>query len=219
MKRGNTRLVAALVVVAVIVAGIMVLLSQLDGGGSQDALAGIPRDGTTLGKKDAPVTIKLYEDFQCLACAMFARDTLPEVVERYVKPGEANLVSETMTFLGSDSVSTARVAIAAGEQDRYWRYALLLFENQGAENSGYVTGKFLNGLADQTEGLDVGKWRTARDESSVEKELKDVQKGAAKDGVQATPTLVISGPGGERTLRGAVPVDDVGAAIEEAKGT
>lgn len=219
VQQGNMRLVAALVVVAVAVAGVMVLLSQIGGGGSSEDLAGIPQDGTTLGEKDAPVMIKLYEDFQCPACGMFARDTLPQVIEDYVKSGKVKLVSETLTFIGPDSVPAARAALAAGEQDRYWQYASLLFENQGAENSGYVTEKFLNSLADQTKGLDVEEWNAARKGSSTEEELKAVQERAVKDKVQATPTLVISGPGGERTLRGAVPVDEVGEAVEKVRGS
>jgi protein-disulfide isomerase len=221
MQKGTTRLVVALVVVvSVAVAGLLVALSQLDGGGgSQEMFAGLPQDGTRLGREDAPVTIQLYEDFQCPACAQFTRETLPDVVERYVRPGEVRLVSETLAFLGPDSVSTAGAAIAAGEQDRYWQYAYLLFENQGPENSGYATDEFLRDLAEETEGLDVGKWEEAQNARFVEEELQAVQQRATSDGIEATPTLVISGPGGERALSGAVPIEEVEAAIEEVKGS
>ena len=141
------------------------------------------------------------------------------MVERYVKPGEVRLISETLAFLGPDSVSTARAAIAAGEQDRYWQYAYLLFENQGGENSGYATDEFLRNLAEQTEGLDVGEWEDALNAGFVEEELRAVQQRANADGVEGTPTLVISGPGGERKLSGAVPIEEVEAAVEEVKGS
>ena len=219
MKSGNTRLLVVLAAVAVAVAGLMVLLSQLGGGeGSPEVFAGVPQDGTRLGREDAPVTVQLYEDFQCPACGQFARETLPEVVERHVEPGDVKLVSETLAFLGPDSVSTARAAIAAGEQDRYWQYAALLFENQGAENSGYATEEFLVNLAEETEGLDVAQWDEARDAAFVEQELRAVQQRAGEDGVNSTPTLVVSGPGGELTLRGAVPIEEVDRAVEEAGG-
>ena len=219
VRKGNARLLVVLTALAVAVAGLMVLLSQLGGGGgSREAFAGIPQDGTRLGREDAPVAIRLYEDFQCPACGQFARETLPEVIERHVEPEDAKLVSETMAFLGPDSVSTARVALAAGEQDRYWQYAVLLFENQGAENSGYATEEFLTGLAEEAEGLDVARWDQARDTGSVEQELRAVQQRAGEAGVNSTPTLVVSGPGGEISLRGAVPIEDVDRAIEEAGG-
>ena len=214
-QRGSWRPLVVLAALAVAVAGLMVLLSLLGGGGaSREVFAGIPQDGTRLGREDTPVTIRLYEDFQCPACGQFARETLPEVVERHVKSGDAKLVSETMVFIGEDSVPAARAAFAAGEQDRYWQYAALLFEDQGAENSGYVTDEFLTGLAKQTEGLDVGRWQQAR-EKSYEEELRAVQQRAGEEGVNSTPSLVISGPGGETTLTGAVPIENVDGAVEE----
>ena len=220
VQKGTIRLVVALVAVSVAVAGLLVVLSLLGGGsGSQEMFAGLPQDGTSLGREETPVTIRLYEDFQCPACGQFARETWPDLVERLVKPGEVRLVSETLAFLGPDSLSTARAAIAAGEQDRYWQYAYLLFENQGRENSGYATDEFLRNLAQKTEGLDVGEWEEVQDAGFVEKELQAVQQRANSDGVEGTPTLVISGPGGERQLDGAVPFEDVEAAVEEVKGS
>ena len=220
MRKGTIRLVGALVAVSVAVAGLLVVLSLLGGGsGSQEKFAELTQDGTSLEREGAPVTIQLYEDFQCPACGQFAREMLPDVVERHVEPGEVRLVSETLAFLGPDSVSTARAAIAAGDQDRYWQYAYLLFENQGGENTGYATDEFLRNLAEETEGLDVGEWEAAQDAGFVEKEHQAVQQRANSDGVEATPTLVISGPGGERQLSGAVPIEDVEAAVEEVKGS
>lgn len=220
MQKGNARLVAVLAAVAVAVAGLLVVLSQLGGGGgSQEMFAGIPQDGTTLGRADAPVEIRLYEDFQCPVCAQFTRETLPDLVESEVRPGEARIVSQTLAFLGPDSVRTARAALAAGAQDRYWQYGYLLFQNQGAENSGYATEEFLTDQAEETDGLDVARWRSARDDASVEEELQAVQKQADSDGVDATPTLVIKGPGGERTLRGAVPLEEIENAVDEVKGS
>jgi hypothetical protein len=108
MQKGSAPLLVAMAVAAVVVAGLLVVLSQLGGGGSQESFTGIPQDGTRLGREDSPVTIRLYEDFQCLACSQFARETLPEVVERHVEPGEAKLVSETHGLIGPDSVYAAR---------------------------------------------------------------------------------------------------------------
>jgi len=206
-------------VVAVVAAGLLVSLGALvGGGGSQDDLSGVPQDGTTLGRKDAPVTIALYEDFQCPACALFARESLPGVVEEVIRPGDAKVVAGTLTFIGPDSVPAARAALAAGEQDRYWQYSGLFFENQGAENGGYVSEEFLTGLAEETEGLDVRRWDGARDEASAGRKLAAVERAAGRDGVNSTPTLVVSGPGGERTLRGAVPADAVEEAVREVGG-
>jgi protein-disulfide isomerase len=217
VQKSNLRILVVLTAIAVAVAGLMVLLSQMGGGGPLDTLAGIPQDGTRLGKAGAPVTIQLYEDFQCPACGQFARETLPEVIECHVEPGDAKLVSETLVFIGPDSILAARAALAAGRQDRYWQYADLLFENQGAENSGYVTDEFLTDLAQETEGLNVNEWNEAR-QDSFEKELRAVQQKAKEASINSTPTLVITGPDDQVMLRGAVPIEDVDSAIAEVGG-
>jgi protein-disulfide isomerase len=74
------------VAVAILVAALMVVLSQLGGAGGGSSASredvgklysGIPQNGTTLGKSSAPVTIYLYEDFQCPVCGQFSRETFP----------------------------------------------------------------------------------------------------------------------------------------------
>jgi protein-disulfide isomerase len=144
-KQGFTWLLGIVVIFAVVVTTLLAWLSQTSGGEGEvlELLAEVPQDGTTLGSEDAPVTIYLYEDLQCPACAAFARETYPELVRRYVEPGEVKVVSETIAVLGPDSVPAARAAFAAGEQDRYWEYSTLFFLNQGRENSGYVTNELL----------------------------------------------------------------------------
>jgi protein-disulfide isomerase len=117
-------LLALILAVAILVAALMVLLSQLGGAGGSSAstedvgklYSGIPQNSTTLGKDDAPVTIYLYEDFQCPVCAQFSRKTFPEVVDRSVRGGEVKVVSEPLTFIGPDSVPAARAALAAGSK-------------------------------------------------------------------------------------------------------
>ncbi len=226
IKQRFSLLLAVIIVAAIAMAALLVLLSQIGGGRvlsgnaeAQEFLAGVPQEGTTLGRQDAPVTIQLYEDFQCPVCARFLRERFPELVTRYVEPGEVKVVSETLAFLGPDSVSTARAALAAGEQDLYWQYAALLFLNQGRENSGYATDEFLTELAEETQGLDVERWDEARTSGSSEPELEAVRDRAQADGVEGTPTLVITGPEGTRKLTGAVPADELAATIDEVRAS
>ncbi len=220
MDKVNSRLFLIFGGAAVAVAVLMVVLIVIDSGrgGSAEDLADLPQSGTTLGKENAPVTIRLYEDFQCPACAQFTRDTLPAVIDEMVRPGDAKLVGSTLAFLGPDSKTAATAALAASEQDRYWQYSHRLFDNQAAENSGYITDEFLTKLAEETEGLDVEQWDSARKQDSAADALQDSQSKAEQDGVSSTPTIVISGPDGERTLTGAVPIDNVTEAFEAVGG-
>jgi protein-disulfide isomerase len=223
--RSPRTLLALLVAVAIVVAALLVVLSQLGGPGAGSAedvgelYAGIPQDGTTLGEDNAPVTLYLYEDFQCPFCGRFDREMFPDLIDDYVRDGKVRVVSETMAFLGPDSVTAARAAFAAGEQNRYWPYHTLLFENQGEENSGYVTDDFLRGLAEDTPGLDVQKWEDQRADNSFTKELGAVQKKAQASGVNSTPTLIFKGPGGQTKIDRLTDYDQITSAIDKVDGS
>src|SRR3954462_11198534 len=104
VKQRVSRSVAIVGVSAVAVAALLIWLSQISGSEEEalELLAGIPQSGATLGAEDAPVTIYLYEDLQCPACASFTRETFPELVARYVEPGEVRIISETISVIGPD---------------------------------------------------------------------------------------------------------------------
>ncbi len=219
---GSPRTLLSLIVgLAIVVAALLIVLSQLggSGGGSSEDVgklySGIPQNGTTLGSGDAPVTIYLYEDFQCPYCGQFSREMFPKLVDDYVKNGKAKLVSETLVFLGPDSVTAARAALAAGEQNRYWPYYSLLYAHQGQENSGYVTDDFLRNLAEKTPGLDVGKWDEQRKGNSFVQELQAVQARAQASGINSTPTLVFKGPGGQAKIDRLTSYDQISSAIDQ----
>jgi protein-disulfide isomerase len=144
---------------------------------------------------------------------------VPELVDRDVRDGKVKLVSEPLAFIGSDSVEAARAALVAAEQNRYWPYSSLLFENQGEENSGYVTDDYLRDLAEDTPGLDVNEWSADLGASDFNSELQDAQSMAQADGVNATPTLVVSGPGGQRKLVGLKDYAQIADAINQVDGS
>lgn len=104
--RSPRTLLALLVAAAIIVATFLVVLRQLGGAGRGsvedvgELYPGIPQDGTTLGERDAPVTLYLYEDFQCPFCGQFSREMFPKLVDDYIRDGKVRVVSETMAFLG-----------------------------------------------------------------------------------------------------------------------
>jgi protein-disulfide isomerase len=219
IEQRSLRLLAIVILAAIVAFALLVLLSQISGGEGevQELLADVPQDGTTLGSEDAPVTIYLYEDLQCPVCARLTRETLPDLIASYVEPGEVKVVSETIAILGPDSVPAAEAALAAGEQDHYWEYSTLFFLNQRRENSGYVTDEFLTNIAEETQGLDVNQWNETRESGSFASEIDAAQARARDEGVEGTPTLVITGPQGTKKLVGAVPIDQVAAAIDEVE--
>ena len=92
-------------------------------------LRGIPQDGIALGSPDAPVTLVEYADLQCPYCAMWARDAFPAIVDEYVRPGHVRVVFRGLAFIGPESDTALRTALAAGSQGRLWHVVHLLYGN------------------------------------------------------------------------------------------
>jgi protein-disulfide isomerase len=181
-------------------------------------LAGIPESGNTLGKPSAPITITEYGDLECSVCDVLATPasfTNPEgeagsgwedeLISQYVRTGKAKLVFKSLeTASGSNPDANAFeqqqvAAYAAGLQDKAWYYIELMYNEQGQEDTGYVTESYLEGLAKQIPGLKFTKWMSDRNLASLKNELSaDNAEGSAVDGGEgSTPTVVIAGPGGK----------------------
>jgi protein-disulfide isomerase len=192
--------VFAVVVVAV---AIVVSLSggDSDEGGSSSAtleqIDGLPQEGTVLGDPDAPATLTEWGDLQCPFCRDFAVDVLPTVLSDYVESGDVNIDFQTIAILGPDSEIAARMAYAVAEQGYYWQFVDLFYENQGTENSGYVSEEFLTGIAEQIDGLDVDQALADRESPAVAQALADAQARADDLGVSSTPSFAVSEGGGK----------------------
>ena len=65
----------------------------------------------------------------------------------------------------------AEGGLAAGKQKKAWHYIELFYNEQGAEDSGYVTEKYLQNLAQQIPGLNLAKWQTDRSNPKFEAEI------------------------------------------------
>lgn len=107
-------------------------------------LRGIPQDGLTLGRPDAPVTIVEFVDFKCPICKSFALEDLPELVRDVVRPGTANIELRALANLGPDSAVARRAFHGLAAQDRAWNMAELLFYNQGPESDEWATPELLS---------------------------------------------------------------------------
>ncbi len=107
---------------------------------------GIPQEGASLGRPDAPVRMVEFVDLQCPFCAQYSRDVLPELVRRYVRTGKVRMELRPLTFIGPESLTAAKAA-AAGARRAGWQFSEIFFANQGQENSGYVTPEFISRVA------------------------------------------------------------------------
>ncbi len=206
-------LVVGSAALAAVVAAVLVAVFALSSGGSspppatvtgvqgvERLLQGIPQHGTTLGSPSAPVTLFEFADLQCPYCGIWARDALPTIVARYVRSGKVRLVFEGMSFVGPDSVTALRTALAAGRQDRFWNVLELLYENQGSENTGWVTDSLLRGIGAAVPGLDGGRMLGDQGSVAVDGMLAQAAAVARSAGVNSTPTFAVRKTGGQMQL-------------------
>lgn len=161
-RKRRVILLVASTVAALAVVGILIAVSQSGGGdesglGGGESIAGvrdvaqrfrgIPQEGATLGDPDAPATMIEFVDLQCPFCAEYTRDSLPTVIDKYVRPGKINIELRPISIIGPDSSTAAGGAAAAAQRNRIWQFVDLFYLNQGQENSGYVTDDFLRSIA------------------------------------------------------------------------
>jgi protein-disulfide isomerase len=174
-------------------------------------------DGAAIGKADAPVTLEVWEDFQCPVCARHSMSVEPILVERYVKPGTLRIVHRDLAFLGRGTPDESEVAASgaacANRQGKYWDYSHWIYNNQDGENAGGFRPERVKAIAEAA-GLDVTGWDACVADPAVLAEVRASTQTGVGLGVSSTPTMFLNG-----TLLnppGLKSADDLGALIEQA---
>jgi protein-disulfide isomerase len=192
---GSVLVVAvAIVVIAIVVSssgGSDTKVKKAESNTTTQLFAGVGQSGLTAGNPQAKVTLYEFADLQCPFCRNYTVDgPFKQIVNQYVRPGKVKMTWRNLTFIGGDSVTAARAAIAAGNQNKLWDFVDLFYKNQGQENSGYVTDKFIQDVAKPV-GIDVAKLQADMSAPIVEQELGTAQTQANQFGINSTPSFLI----------------------------
>ncbi len=140
-----------------------------------------------LGNPAATVRMVQFEDIQCPVCKTYTDEALPAIVDEYVRPGKVKLDFRGLAFLGPDSVKALRISLAAGLQNKLWEVVGLFFENQGAENSGWVSDELVDEILADVPGLDADKVKADADSATVTDQIEAAQAEATSLEVGGTP--------------------------------
>jgi protein-disulfide isomerase len=190
------------VVVIVVVAGngssslsTTTTIATQTGGGTEarSTFAGVPQRGDVLGKASAPVTLTVFEDPQCPFCRQWNIDTLPTVVQNYVRTGRIKIAYRGVVVIGANSLVGLAAIYAAAEQDKLWQMAEALYERQGNENSGWITVPVVRAAAREI-GLDPATIVTAMRSSAVTSAIRKSVNEAQTLRINSTPTFAIQKP-------------------------
>ena len=162
-------------------------------------LGGIPEDGNVLGRPSAPVTLVWFGDLECPVCRKFVLGALPSVIRRWVRSGDLRIVYtslETATREPETFREQQVAAYAAGAQHKAWYYIEIFYHEQGEEDTGYVTERYLDGIARQVPGLNLARWQRARKLSKYPAQIEGDAQAADKLGLTGTPSFQIGRTGG-----------------------
>lgn len=170
-------------------------LTVLDSTETTQLLKGIAQQGNALGRPDAPVTLAEYSDLQCPYCAAWTQQALPDLVREYVRTGKVRMEFRGLAFLGPESDTGLRAALAAGEQGKLWHVVDLLFRNQGPENSGWLTDDTLRQVGASVEGLDTQLMLDRR--PAMTPKMQAAQAAATASGINGTPSFEVGPTGGQ----------------------
>ncbi len=185
---------------------------------AQRLFGGIPQEGDRLGSDDAPVAIQVFADMQCGNCRGEFLGTVPPLVEDYVRPGEAKLLMRHYSIAANALELGFYGAEAAAEQGYGWQYTYLFFVNQDEAERFGIDDRFMATLAGSVGELEVPEWERSLhaeegSDGAVTRRLEGYEELGRSLGIRTRPAMVISGPGGTRTLQDGPTLTEVERAI------
>jgi len=143
-----------------------------------------------LGDSNAPLTLIEFGDYQCTFCNKFFHETIESILTNYVETGKVKILFKDFIVVGQDSMHAANAAHCANDQQMFWQYHSILYNNWAGEGTGWVSSEQLNKFAN-TLGLDMDKFSNCVSELKWEKLVNASHDDGVVLGVTATPTFFV----------------------------
>jgi protein-disulfide isomerase len=188
-------------------------------GKAQEIFGGVPQEGDRLGSSDAPVTIQVFNDLQCSSCREDFLSTIPALTEKYARPGDVKLLYRHYSVSESPQELGFYGAEAAAQQGYGWQYTYLFFRNQDEAERFGIDQDFLDSIAGGVEELNEPEWLSYLEEDGdsngpIDRRLESYDELGSELGIRTRQAMIVSGPGGTRTLQDGPSLPEVEAAIE-----
>lgn len=189
---------------------------------AQGLFGGVPQEGDRLGSDNAPVSIQVFNDLQCADCRDDFLATIPELTERYARPGDVKLLYRHY----SNSINPEQLgfygAEAAADQGYGWQYIYLFFRNQDEGERFGVDQEFLASIAGSVEELEIQEWEKDLEDNGVpggaiDRRLEGYEKLGRDLKIRTGQGMIVNGPSGTVTLQEGPSLAEVEAAIAEVE--
>ncbi len=161
--------------------------------------------GVWEGKKDAPVVLVEYSDFQCPFCQRFYSATYGQLKKDYVDTGKIALVFKHFPLdqIHPNARPAARAAECAKDQGKFFEYHDKLFTEQQLDEAGYK--KYATDLK-----LDMTKFNACLAKGTEKDSIIDAQEQeGVNNGIRGTPGFLLTDSAGnvKQLVSGAQPYD------------
>ncbi len=144
-------------------------------------------DDPALGNTKAQITIIEFSDYQCPFCRQWHEEVLPQLQAKYGDNLRLVYRDFPLYSIHPEAEPAALAANCAGEQNKYYEYGNLLFNNQ--DSLGSATYEKLA----QDLNLDVTGFKQCVADNRYKNEIEADFNYASQLGVRSTPTFFING--------------------------
>jgi protein-disulfide isomerase len=160
-------------------------------------------DHPVVGAADAPVQFVIFGDFQCPFTRRFWQGAFPRVLEKYSDKIQVAYWPVPTAKHNYDRAS-AVAAYCANEQGKFWEYAKVIFDRQGA-----ATDDNLRDYARELQ-LDTVTFNSCFASGKYDDIVQEDYLAGRKFGVVQTPTVAIN----EHWLSGELPFEEYARFID-----
>ncbi len=142
--------------------------------------------GFEMGRKDAPITIVEFADYQCPYCRQFQTTVFTRLKKDYIDTGKVRFVSRDLPLdFHPNALGAAQAARCAGDQDKYWQMRDLLIDH-----ADKLTADALNAYAGEL-ALDMSRFSTCVGNHTHASKISQDLAEATAAGIAGTPSFVI----------------------------
>lgn len=138
------------------------------------------------GKRGAPVTVVMFSDFQCPACAA-THPVLQRVLAEYGDKIRFVVRDFPLSEIHKDAFLAAQAANAANAQGKFFEFAEILYRNQDALDAASLSRY----AADA--GLNVAQFELDLQSGKFAEEVRRDMADGKSYGIGSTPTIFVNG--------------------------
>lgn len=153
--------------------------------GAWEKLLATSKDDPYIGRRDAPITIVEFSDYDCGVCKAAVPWVMAQVDDRR---SDIKVIVKESAVRGEDSRRAAIAAMAAHQQGKYREMHVALMK---APANAYTPAN-LEMIA-QSVGLDIARWKKDVADANLIKRVDRSVEEFDMAGLQGTPSFLING--------------------------